>query len=90
MRRSSASIRRTSRKVATGTENVELVRCLLTSLGSASELEHYQLPAYDLDLLDDPEHERLTGEVTEVKRMLTSFVRSLRVLANQQNPKADA
>jgi hypothetical protein len=48
------------------------------------------LLAHDLGLLDDPEHERLTGEVTEVKRMLTFFVRSLRVFANQQNPKADA
>jgi hypothetical protein len=46
--------------------------------------------AHDLGLLDEPEHERLTGGVIEAKRMLTSFVRSLRVLANQQNPKADA
>jgi hypothetical protein len=41
-------------------------------------------------LLNDPEHERLAGEVTEVKRMLTSFIRSLRAFSKQQDLKADA
>ncbi len=48
------------------------------------------LLAHDLGLLDGPEHERLTGEVTEVKRVLTPFDRSLGVSANQQNVKADS
>jgi len=90
MRRSCASI---PANIADGCGrhgNVEPARFLQTSLGSASELEYHLLLAHDLGLLDNPEHERLIGEVTEVKRMLTSFVRSLRVFANQQNLKADA
>lgn len=90
MRRSCASIPTNIAERSGRHGNVELARFLQISLGSASELEYHLLLARDLGLLDDPEHERLTGEVTEVKRMLTFFVRSLRVFANQQNPKADA
>ena len=57
--------------------NAELARFLRVAMGSASELEYHLLLAHDLKLLDTADHERLTKEVTELKRMLTSFVQKL-------------
>jgi len=47
-------------------------------MGSASELEYHLLLARDLHLLDSSDYEKLASEVTEVKRMLTSFIQKLR------------
>ena len=43
-----------------------------------AELEYHLLLAHDLNLLDSSAYERLAREVTEVKRMLTSFIRKLK------------
>jgi hypothetical protein len=48
------------------------------ALGSTSELEFHLLLARDTGLLKDDEHERLSQQAIEVKRMLTSFCRKLR------------
>jgi four helix bundle protein len=56
----------------------ELARCLQIAAGSASELEYHLLLANELDMLNSPEHEHLTKQVTEVKRMLTSFIQKLK------------
>ena len=56
----------------------ELARFLQLAMGSASELEYHVLLAHDLHLLNVGDHESLTREVTEVKRMLASFIRKLR------------
>jgi len=58
--------------------DAELARFLQIALGSASELEYHLLLAHDLRLLNDLDYEKLMGEVTEVKRMLTSFIQKLR------------
>jgi four helix bundle protein len=47
-------------------------------MGSASELEYHLLLTRDLNLLKDPDYEQLERQVTEVKRMLTSFIKRLR------------
>ena len=47
-------------------------------MGSASEVEYYFLLARDLGLLNSPDYEQLAREVTEVKRMLTSFILKLK------------
>ena len=90
MRRSCASIPTNIAEGSGRHGNVELARFLQISLGSASELEYHLLLARDLGLLDDQEHKRLAGEVTEAKRMLTSFIRNLRAFSKQQDLKADA
>ena len=90
LRRSRASIPANIGEDRRGHGSVGLARCFQISLDSARKLERHLLLAPDLGLLDGPEHERLAGEVTESKRMLASFVRGLKVFANQQNPKADA
>jgi hypothetical protein len=42
-------------------------------------LEYHLLLTHDLQLVTDADYDRLSGEVIEVKRMLTSFVQKIRV-----------
>jgi four helix bundle protein len=56
----------------------EFARYLDVAFGSASELEYYALLAYDLKLLPKTEYDPVLAELTEIKRMLTGFVRSVR------------
>jgi four helix bundle protein len=58
--------------------DAELARFLQIAAGSASELESHLMLANQLDLLNSREYERLTKQVTEVKRMLTSFIKKLK------------
>lgn len=58
--------------------DAELARFLQIAMGSASELEYHILLAGDLNLLQPPESERLTKQVTEVKRMLATLIGKLR------------
>lgn len=58
--------------------DVELARFFQIAMGSASELEYHFLLARDLELLSGSDYERLAGEITEVKRMLASFIQKLR------------
>ncbi|MGH7964819.1 MAG: four helix bundle protein, partial [Candidatus Binatia bacterium] len=59
----------------------ELARFFQIAMGSASELEYHLLLARDLDLLNGSHYEQLAREVTEVKRMLTSFIQKLKAFA---------
>lgn len=77
VRRASASI---SANIAEGygrTGDAEFARFLQVAMGSASEVEYHLLLAYDLNYLKRTDYELLSGEVTEVKRMLTSFIHRL-------------
>lgn len=58
--------------------DTELARFLGIAMGSASELEYHLLLAHDLNLLETAEYRELAREVTEVKRMLTSFIQKLK------------
>ncbi len=71
-----------------GTNN-DLARFLQIALGSATELESHLLLARDLSFLEGADHDRLAAEVTEIKRMLTAFIKSLRSFGNQPNLKAE-
>jgi four helix bundle protein len=55
----------------------EFARFLQIAMGSASELEYHLLLARDLNLLNSSDYNQLAREVTEVKRMLTSFMQKL-------------
>jgi len=46
-------------------------------MGSASELEYHLVLARDLKILSMDAHESLDQRVTEVKRMLASFIQKL-------------
>ena len=78
IRRSAASI---SANIAEGcgrSGDAELARFFQIALGSASELEYHLLLSHDLGFLNSRDYERMVNEVTEIKRMLTSFIQKLR------------
>jgi four helix bundle protein len=56
----------------------EMVRFLQIAMGSAAELEYFLLLARDLTYLDETAYAQLADEVTQVKRMLTSFIQKLK------------
>jgi four helix bundle protein len=58
--------------------DVELARFCDIAKGSASELEYQILLAHDLNLIQSDDYEHLAQQITEIKRMLTVFVRKLR------------
>jgi len=58
--------------------DAELARFLQIAMGSACELEYHLLLTRDLEYLSGSDHERLSGPVVEVKRMLASFIKRLR------------
>jgi four helix bundle protein len=58
--------------------DAELARFLDIALGSAIELDYHLLLAHDLDLLADPEYQRLAAEAQGVAKMLSSFIHRLR------------
>jgi four helix bundle protein len=77
MRRASASIPANIAEGCGRGSSAELARFLQISIGSASELEYHLLLARDLAMLASPDYERHIGEVTQVRRMLTAFIRNL-------------
>ena len=79
MRRSCVSIPANIAEGCGRGSDADLARFLQIAAGSASELEYHLLLANELDILDTADHKRLTRKVTEVKRMLTSFIKKLKV-----------
>ena len=55
----------------------ELARYLVVASGSASELEYHLLLAADLKLVDSAIYKQLGSSLTEVRRMLAGFIRTL-------------
>ncbi|MBZ5629242.1 MAG: four helix bundle protein [Acidobacteriia bacterium] len=78
MRRAAASIGANIAKGCGRDGDAELTRFLQIAMGSASELEYHLLLARDLELLNALECNRLNQEVTEVKRMLSALINSIR------------
>lgn len=77
MRRSGSSIPANIAEGCGRDGDVELRRFLRIARGSASELDYHLLLAHDLHFLTDADHQRLTNDVAEVKRMLTGFIQKL-------------
>ena len=78
MRRCSASIPANIAEGCGRNSEAELARFLHIAMGSASELEYHLIFTHDLNYLDTPDHKRLTSQTTEVKRILTGFIKSLK------------
>jgi four helix bundle protein len=78
IRRSSVSVPANIAEGCGRGSDADLARFLHIAAGSASELEYHLLLATRLDMLSALDHKRLTKEVTEVKRMLTSFIKKLK------------
>jgi four helix bundle protein len=87
MRRACAAI---SANVAEGCgrgSNADLARFLQMAFGSASELENHLLLARDLSFLQPADHKRLSEEVIEIQRMLTSFIKRLKAFGENQKAR---
>ncbi len=78
MRRSSISIPTNIAEGCGRNRDTELNRFFEIAMGSASELEYLILLARDLNFLGKEECNMLMNEITEVKRMLASFIQKLR------------
>jgi four helix bundle protein len=77
IRRAAASIPANIAEGCGRSSDAELGRFLQIAMGSASELEYHLQLARDLLLLAEKDYGQLNLEVTEVKRMLASFIQKL-------------
>jgi four helix bundle protein len=80
LRRSSSSVPSNLAEGCARTGDVEFARFTNIALGSASEADYQLLLARDLGYLDTSTYAQLFEKVSEVKRMLNAFERSLRGL----------
>lgn len=78
IRRACASIPANIAEGCGNSTDAELARFLQIATGSASELEYHLLLTHDLGFLDSSHYLKLNSEVTEIKRMLTSFIQKLK------------
>ena len=58
--------------------DIDFARFVNLAAGSASETDYHLLLARDLQYVSENAHNRLFEQITEVKRMLNSFERTLR------------
>ena len=77
MRRCSASVAANIAEGCGTKGNAEFHRFLLVSSGSASELEYHLLLAHDLGYIRPPEHERLTIQLSRMRKMLAALIRKV-------------
>jgi four helix bundle protein len=78
MRRSSSSIGANIAEGCCRKGDQEMGRFRHIAMGSSSELEYHLLLARDLELLKSEDYQRLSSEVTELKRMLAALIHKLR------------
>lgn len=58
--------------------DTDFARFLQNSMGSASEVEYQLLLSHDLDYLQQNAYRQLNDEVVQIKKMLSSFMQTLR------------
>ena len=78
IRRSSTSIPTNIAEGCGRNGEAELARFMTISMGSASEVEYQLLLAHDLGYLGKNIYNELHEKVTEVKRMLAGFIKTLK------------
>ena len=78
IRRSSMSIPTNIAEGAGRFTDKDFARFLQISMGSASEAEYQLLLARDLGFMNDEQYNTLQSQIVEVKKMLASFLRTLR------------
>ena len=78
MRRASYSIPSNIAEGCGRDSDAELARFMTIAMGSASELEYFNLLAKDLEYLTLSDFENLNVKVIEVKRMLAPFIKRLK------------
>ena len=58
--------------------DAEFARFLQIAMGSASETEYQLLLSHDLGFLNKAQYDKLNIDVTEIKRMLASLLKTIR------------
>ncbi|MGB9639763.1 MAG: four helix bundle protein [Anaerolineales bacterium] len=58
--------------------NKEMNQYLTVALGSACETEYHFLLAHDLGYITQADYDRLNNEITAIKQMLTSLIKTIR------------
>ena len=58
--------------------DADFARFLQMAMGSASETEYQLLLSHDLSFLNKEQYDKLNTDVTEVKRMLASLLKTIR------------
>ncbi len=78
LRRASSSIPTNIAEGCGRASEADLARFIDMATGSASEVEYHLLLAADLGYLAQEQHEALSAEVVEIRKMLLSFNKTLR------------
>lgn len=78
MRRASYSIPTNIAEGCGRDSNIELGRFFTIAMGSASELEYTLLLSRDLGYVKGKDYEDLNAAVTEIKRMLATYLKKIR------------
>jgi four helix bundle protein len=78
LRRSCASIAANLAEGCARGGDIDFARFVALAAGSASETDYHLLLARDLQYINEKAYQQLFEHVTEVKRMLNSFERTLR------------
>ncbi len=78
MRRASYSIPTNIAEGCGRDSNIELGRFFTIAMGSASELEYTLLLSRDLGYVKGKDYEDLNVAVTEIKRMLATYLKKIR------------
>lgn len=78
IRRASLSIPTNIAEGCGRNSDADFARFVQIAMGSASETEYLLLLAHDLNFLQDENYEHLHENTEEVKRMLASFLKTLR------------
>jgi four helix bundle protein len=69
--------------------SAELARFVRIAMGSASELDYHLLLSRDLGLMNVDDFTRAANELTEVRKMLTSFLSSVEEQIDQKSKAAE-
>jgi four helix bundle protein len=77
MRRCSASIGANIAEGCGKRGNNEFQRFLQIASGSASELDYHFLLARDLHFMAEPDYKRMAGNLSELRKMLTSLLQKI-------------
>ena len=78
VRRASSSIPANIAEGCCRSSDGEFRRFLYYATGSASELEYHLLLARDLDFLDQQNYTLLNDQLSEIKRILITFIKKLK------------
>lgn len=77
IRRASASVGLNISEGCGRATDPDFRRFLVMAMGSASEVEYCLILAFDLNYISEMEFNNLLSQVTEVKKMLATFIRKL-------------